>query len=89
MNYRNKGNNVCWVPGTDHAGIATQSKVAKELEKEGINKDNLTREEFINKIYVNFSRNSDRFGDRTKSLQIISPNLLVMNQKFTPRTISV
>jgi valyl-tRNA synthetase len=49
--YRNKGYNVCWVPGTDHAGIATQSKVEKELEKEGIKKDSLSRNEFINKIY--------------------------------------
>lgn len=44
--------------------------------------------ERINKIYVNFSRSTYRFNDRTKSLQIISKNLLVMNQTFTPRTIN-
>jgi len=48
---RAQGFNVCWVPGTDHAGIATQVKVQKELEIKGINVKELSREEFLKYIY--------------------------------------
>jgi valyl-tRNA synthetase len=44
---RLKGFNACWVPGTDHASIATEAKVVAKLKAEGINKDDLTREEFL------------------------------------------
>lgn len=44
---RMQGYNACWVPGTDHASIATEAKVVAKLESEGIKKDNLTREEFL------------------------------------------
>lgn len=42
------GYNVCWVPGTDHASIATEAKVVAKLKEEGIQKSDLTREEFLN-----------------------------------------
>jgi valyl-tRNA synthetase len=42
-----KGFNACWVPGTDHASIATEAKVVAKLKAEGINKNDLTREEFL------------------------------------------
>ncbi|MFN3917933.1 MAG: valine--tRNA ligase [Flavobacteriales bacterium] len=41
------GKNACWVPGTDHASIATEAKVVNKLKEEGINKADLTREEFL------------------------------------------
>jgi len=41
------GKNACWVPGTDHASIATEAKVVQKLKLEGINKTDLTREEFL------------------------------------------
>lgn len=41
------GKNACWVPGTDHASIATESKVVNKLADEGISKADLTREEFL------------------------------------------
>ncbi len=41
------GKNVCWVPGTDHASIATEAKVVAKLKSEGIDKRNLTRDEFL------------------------------------------
>ncbi|MDZ7715422.1 MAG: class I tRNA ligase family protein [Balneolaceae bacterium] len=41
------GLNACWVPGTDHASIATEAKVVKKLRKQGITKADLTREEFL------------------------------------------
>ncbi len=44
---RMKGYNACWVPGTDHASIATEAKVVAKLKKEGIDKNDLTREEFL------------------------------------------
>ncbi len=44
---RLKGFNVCWVPGTDHASIATEAKVVAKLKEQGINKSDLSREEFL------------------------------------------
>ena len=44
---RMQGKNACWVPGTDHASIATEAKVVDKLRKEGITKDDLTRDEFL------------------------------------------
>ncbi|CEN33540.1 valine--tRNA ligase [Capnocytophaga cynodegmi] len=44
---RLKGFNACWVPGTDHASIATEAKVVAKLKEQGIDKANLTREEFL------------------------------------------
>ena len=44
---RMKGYNTCWVPGTDHASIATEAKVVAKLKSEGIDKKSLTREEFL------------------------------------------
>ena len=41
------GKNACWVPGTDHASIATEAKVVNKLKQEGISKDDLTRDEFL------------------------------------------
>jgi valyl-tRNA synthetase len=41
------GFNACWVPGTDHASIATEAKVVNKLKQEGIQKSDLTREEFL------------------------------------------
>lgn len=44
---RMEGKNACWVPGTDHASIATEAKVIKRLKERGINKSDLTRDEFL------------------------------------------
>ncbi|MDD2293548.1 MAG: valine--tRNA ligase [Bacteroidales bacterium] len=44
---RMMGKNACWVPGTDHASIATEAKVVAKLKAEGINKSDITREEFL------------------------------------------
>ncbi|MFR9503995.1 MAG: valine--tRNA ligase [Rikenellaceae bacterium] len=41
------GKNACWVPGTDHASIATEAKVVAKLKEQGIDKSTLTREEFL------------------------------------------
>ncbi len=44
---RMEGKNACWVPGTDHASIATEAKVVKKLAAQGIKKRDLTRDEFL------------------------------------------
>jgi valyl-tRNA synthetase len=45
---RMQGKNACWLPGTDHASIATEAKVVAKLREEGIEKKDLSREEFLN-----------------------------------------
>ncbi len=49
--YRQKGRNVLWIPGTDHAGIATQNVVEKTLAKEGKRRQDLGREKFIERVW--------------------------------------
>ena len=49
---RMQGFNACWVPGTDHASIATEAKVLKKLADDGISKDNISREEFMEHAYA-------------------------------------
>ena len=44
---RMEGKNACWVPGTDHASIATEAKVVNRLAEQGIKKRDLTREQFL------------------------------------------
>ena len=44
---RLQGKNACWVPGTDHASISTEAKVVAKLKSEGINKRDISREEFL------------------------------------------
>lgn len=48
---RQSGKNACWVPGTDHASIATEAKVVKLLREKGIKKSDLGREEFLNHAF--------------------------------------
>ena len=42
-----EGKNACWVPGTDHASIATEAKVINKLKKQGIDKYSLSRKDFL------------------------------------------
>jgi valyl-tRNA synthetase len=49
--HRMRGYEACWIPGTDHAGIATQTKVVEDLAKQGINYRDLGREGFIEKVW--------------------------------------
>ncbi|MBI4650115.1 valine--tRNA ligase [Candidatus Desantisbacteria bacterium] len=48
---RMQGYNVLWMPGTDHAGIATQNVVERMLKEEGLNKEQIGREEFVKRIW--------------------------------------
>jgi valyl-tRNA synthetase len=49
--YRMQGKSVLWQPGTDHAGIATEMVVERELKKRDINKKDLSREQFIEHVW--------------------------------------
>ncbi|MFK7935588.1 MAG: valine--tRNA ligase [Saprospiraceae bacterium] len=49
---RLEGKNACWVPGTDHASIATEAKVVKKLRAQGIKKSDLSREEFLEHAFA-------------------------------------
>ncbi len=48
---RMQGYNACWIPGTDHASIATEAKVVAKLQSEGIKKSDLTRDEFLSHAF--------------------------------------
>ena len=50
--YRMKGRNTCWIPGTDHAGIATQIVVERQLAAEGVSRHDLGREAFLEKVWA-------------------------------------
>ena len=58
--HRMKGDNTLWMPGCDHAGIATQAKVEESLRAEGTNRYELGREEFLKRVW----QWKEKFGSR-------------------------
>lgn len=77
---RLKGYNACWVPGTDHASIATEAKVVAKLKAEGIEKSSITREEFMKHAW----EWTDNYGGRIlKQLQKLGTSCDWERQKFT------
>lgn len=65
---RQKGKNVLWVPGTDHAGIATQNVVERALAKEGKSRKDLGREAFINRVWEWRDEYGHRILDQARAL---------------------
>ncbi|WP_022670005.1 valine--tRNA ligase [Hippea alviniae] len=65
---RMKGYNVLWVPGTDHAGIATQNMVEKDLASKGIKKEDLGREKFVEKVWEWKEKYGNRIVEQIKRL---------------------
>ena len=65
---RMKGDAVLWLPGTDHAGIATQHMVVKHLAEQGITKEDIGREEFIEKVWEWKKKYGNRIVDQVKRL---------------------
>jgi len=65
---RMQGKKTLWLPGTDHAAIATQSKVEKMLEKEGIRKNDLGREEFLKRVEKFAQDSHDTIIDQSKKM---------------------
>jgi len=65
---RMQGKRTLWLPGTDHAAIATQSKVEKILEKEGIRKNDLGREEFLKRVEKFAQESHDTIINQSKKM---------------------
>ena len=65
---RMQGYCALWLPGTDHASIATEVKVVEELAKQGIKKDDLTREEFLKHAWAWKEKYGNRIVDQLKKL---------------------
>jgi len=65
---RMSGYNVLWLPGTDHAGIATQNVVEKKLASDGISREDLGREEFVKKVWEWKTEYGDRIINQQKRL---------------------
>ena len=65
---RMEGKRTLWLPGTDHAAIATQSKVEKILEKEGVRKNDLGREEFLKRVEAFAKESHDTIVNQAKKM---------------------
>jgi valyl-tRNA synthetase len=77
---RMQGYNSLWVPGTDHAGIATQAKVEEQLAEEGLTKDALTREEFLARVWAW----KEKYGGRiTGQLRRLGASCDWQHERFT------
>lgn len=77
---RMQGYNTLWLPGTDHAGIATQAKVEESLSKEGISKYDLGRDKFLEKVW----EWKNLYGDRiTTQLSLIGSSCDWERERFT------
>ena len=77
---RMKGNPTLWVPGTDHASIATEVKVVEKLKKEGITKDSIGREKFLEEVW---KWKEEYGGEITKQLRKIGSSCDWDKEKFT------
>ncbi len=77
---RMKGYDVLWLPGTDHAGIATQMVVERELAKEGVSRHDLGREKFLEKVWEWKHKNGSRI---TKQLRCLGTSLDWSRERFT------
>ncbi len=77
---RMQGYNALWVPGTDHAGIATQAKVEEQLAKEGISKNDLGREKFLERVWAWKEIYHDRIA---KQLRVLGSSCDWDRERFT------
>ena len=71
--YRQKGYDTLWQPGMDHAGIATQMVVSRELEAEGIDVKSLSRDELIKKIWEWKAKSGGRIAEQQKAMGCSAP----------------
>ncbi|MDH5711200.1 MAG: valine--tRNA ligase, partial [Gammaproteobacteria bacterium] len=78
--HRMKGDNTLWQPGTDHAGIATQMVVERQLEAEGKSRHDLGRDAFINRIW---EWKEESGGNITRQLRRLGSSLDWQHERFT------
>lgn len=77
---RMQGYNALWLPGTDHAGIATQARVEEQLNKEGVSRYELGREEFLKRVWVW----KEQYGSRiTTQLRRLGASCDWQRERFT------
>ena len=74
------GDRVLWLPGTDHAGIATQMVVARQLASEGIRRQDLGREQFLEKVWE-WKRHSG--GAIQRQMRILGESVDWSRERFT------
>ncbi|KYH31841.1 valine--tRNA ligase [Neomoorella mulderi] len=78
--HRMRGDATLWVPGTDHAGIATQARVEEELAKEGLSKYDLGREKFLERVWAW----KNEYGNRiTRQLRLLGTSCDWSRERFT------
>ena len=78
--HRMKGYNTLWMPGTDHAGIATQARVEASLREEGTNRYKLGREKFLERVW----QWKEKYGNRiTQQLRILGASCDWERERFT------
>jgi valyl-tRNA synthetase len=77
---RMKGKDTLWQPGTDHAGIATQMMVERELAKQGLSKNDLSREDFIKRVW---QWKAESGGNITQQLRRLGASLDWDRERFT------
>ena len=78
--HRMLGDNALWLPGVDHAGIATQTVVERELKKEGLSRHTLGREKFLERVWAWKKQSGDRI---TKQLRTLGFSLDWSRERFT------
>ena len=78
--YRLSGYDVCWIPGTDHAGIATQNVVEKQLRKQNVSRQSLGRKGFVDKVW----EWKHEFGERiTNQVRKLGASVDWSRERFT------
>ena len=88
--HRACGYEACWIPGTDHASIATEAKVTKMLLDQGISKKQIGREEFLKHAWQWKEKYGGRITDALKTLGIScdwSRNVFTMDEKYSASVI--
>ncbi|KAF5272473.1 hypothetical protein FQR65_LT17395 [Abscondita terminalis] len=80
---RMQGKNACWVPGTDHASIATEAKVVAMLKEQGIDKKSISREDFLKYAWEwkeKYGRQSSEAAGKTRRINVIGNALNSTNE---------
>jgi len=83
---RMEGDDVLWIPGTDHAGIATQNVVERQLSKEGISLEKIGRDDFIKKVW---EWKSSIQGGILDQIRRLGASLSWDHERFTDGSVSV
>lgn len=90
--HRMKGDNTLWLPGTDHAGIATQIVVERQLDAQGVSRHELGREEFVKRVWEWKEKSGSTITNQVRRLGASidwSREYFTMDEKMSPAVIDV